>query len=163
MLATDRRARQALRVMQSLSVRSVARAGLALALLAVLACKDETATVDVPFDGPDVPTTKKKSTLDDMATATPTSSAVASGTATAGESPAGTMGNASSGGISPCCAALRANSRTAKDDAARANLLAAANACETQRLQLDQGKVTRAQALTAVRLSLLDSAPPACR
>ena len=51
----------------------------------------------------------------------------------------------------------------ATNPASKSGLAAAANSCETQRIQLEQGKVTRGQALNAVRLSLLDDAPGTCR
>ncbi|MBM4358247.1 MAG: hypothetical protein FJ096_09060 [Deltaproteobacteria bacterium] len=142
-----------------------ARLRLFAACVLLAACKKDTDPVDVPFDGPDALAQRKKPSAPEASSAPSAdrSSTAAGGVVLQGEGRPGYAGPSATGGIAACCAVLRANSRTAKDEAARSNLTAAANACETQRAQLDQGKVTRAQALTAVRLSLLDTAPPACR
>lgn len=125
----------------------------------IASCKDETHPVDVPFDGIDPVAVRKKAapapSADSAAAPSSTSSAEVPSTHVGGHVP--------SQGIEACCAALRAGIPTARDDAARRSLTSAAAACETQRKQLEQGKVNRTQALIAVRLSLIDIAPSACR
>jgi hypothetical protein len=140
----------------SMSLRSLSVSALLVALaIAGLACKEEEQTIDIPFDGPDAPIDRKKPNP------TPSVSPIPEATTTAEQATHGNGPGAAS--IHPCCQALRASAKSAKDEAARANLTSAANACDTQRIQLDRGKVTRTQALLAVRLSLLDQAPAACR
>jgi hypothetical protein len=132
-------------------------------LASIPACKQEDGTIDVPFDGIDPVPGKKRDTASGVATESSAPKSDASTAAPmAGESN-GAAGRPRSQGIDACCGELRGNAKAAVDEAAKANLTAAANACETQRRQLDEGKVTRAQALSAVRLSLLDRAPAACR
>jgi len=133
----------------------------ALALLSALVlgvqgCKEEEQTINVPFDGPDAPLDPKRSDASPGVAPSPPVTATAEASATPG-------GYSSAASIQACCQALRTSAKAAKDEAARANLTSAANACDTQRVQLEQGKVTRTQALLAVRLSLLDQAPGACR
>jgi hypothetical protein len=139
-----------------MSLRSLSVSALLVALAtAGTACKEEEHTIDVPFDGPDAPIDRKRP--DPMPSVSPAPEA----TASAEQAPHG--GGPGAASIQPCCQALRASAKSAKDEAARANLTSAANACDTQRIQLERGKVTRTQALLAVRLSLLDQAPAVCR
>lgn len=138
------------------------RLGAIVALVGVapfVGCKEEERPVDVPFDGVDPASVKRNPALSAEPTVASTSIPTAEASADATLRTAGPH-HAS---IAPCCQALRSGSKTAKDEAARANYASATSACETQRLQLDQGKVTRTQALLAVRLSLLDEAPAPCR
>jgi len=150
------------RTVQAPTVGSPSRRTLnALALLSALVlgvqgCKEEEQTINVPFDGPDAPLDPKRPDASRGVDPTPGVTATAEASATPG-------GYSSVATIQACCQALRTSAKAAKDEAVRANLTSAANACDTQRLQLERGKVTRTQALLAVRLSLLDQAPGACR
>lgn len=132
--------------------------------LALEGCKDESQPVDVPFDGvePVLRKPKEEVVSDAPSSSTTEGHSTHSAVPNVGTTRGG-VATGSTGGIDACCAVLRAKSQSEKSPATRSNLAAAASACETQRAQLAQGKVSRHNALTAVRLSLLDTAPPACR
>ncbi len=135
------------------------------ACTALSACKAEPTTVEVPFDGVDLPIKQKTAdpaALNSAATAGSRSTGPSSLTPTGGEAPLG-QARPRTDSISACCASLHAAKAAATNPASKSGLAAAANSCETQRIQLEQGKVTRGQALNAVRLSLLDDAPGTCR
>lgn len=138
-------------------------AEITLALLLLHACKSEEPTVDVPFTEFVARTPSK--------TSTESAEPVLSSTAPTAEarSPEGSNGwttapsTPRTAGIDACCASLLLAKQSAKSDASRISWGAAASSCETQRQQLAAAKVTRGQALNAVRLSLLGPAPGACQ
>ncbi len=139
-------------------MRLLLSTALAFAALAFAACKDEHDPVAVPFDGVDPKVAQRKPAP--AAPAAPSASSSAGGSASGSSSAenqprlAGTM--------MACCTALRSIASVTTDPGTKRNYTAAANACETQRQQVADGKVTKAQALSAVRSSLLGEAPGAC-
>jgi hypothetical protein len=67
------------------------------------------------------------------------------------------------GDISGCCAALRAAADRAPDENTRAMNKQAANVCARKVKDVRDGKLSRADALSQVRSTLLGAAPGACR
>ncbi len=140
----------------------VCRLLLVAALLAsgAAGCKEEHDPVGVPFEGIDphaAADRNKSSSAPQKASASSSADPSSSAPKSSGS------GSGSGTGIERCCAALRSAAAQAMTAGSKSNYTAAANACESQRKQIIDGKVTRSQALSAVRVTLLGDAPGACR
>ena len=130
-------------------------AAVALAASVVLTgCDDDDSPVDIPFAGKEVKpgATEKK--------VAPKPPPVSPATAPKAQ-PKRHSGKAS--GIAGCCSALSAASRNATSAGDKANYKAAASVCYSKSSAVQRGKLTRSQALSQVRASLLLAAPAACR
>lgn len=134
---------------------------LPLVLLILLGCDEKEPPVSVPVDLPEPPelTAQPEPTAEPTATAT----ATAQGKGWAGRPGGASTATAKAASITGCCSALLDKANRSKDPATKKLYDQAAAICYRRSKLVDQGKMSRAEALTQVRSSLLGAAPAACR
>jgi hypothetical protein len=127
---------------------------------AAIGCKDDHDPVHVPFDGVDPKAPKKTSTP-----LPPPATSSGSATGSGAPIPSGTAPRAArDSAFEVCCGALRYRAANAPGSDLRKAYAAAIHMCDTQRAQVDAGKVTVPQAVAAVRSALSSGdVPTPCR
>lgn len=132
-----------------------------LVFLALVACRDEVDPVDVPFEGIE-PTADS----DRDKPVPPPGDSAASDTGGEPSTPSAPKSNpnaAQASVVQACCGALRAAAKRATDEGTRAVNQQAAAVCDQKAQEVRVGRTTASKALSAVRGSLLTSAPSACK
>jgi hypothetical protein len=119
---------------------------------ALCACDEQPDPVDIPFEG-----------IDPSAEAKRPAPLPPPPASTSAPPPAAPAVPAGLGAVQACCAALRADAQNAKDEGTRAVNKQAAAVCSQRAQDVRVGRMTKSQALSAVRGSLLGAAPGACR
>jgi hypothetical protein len=133
----------------------VALAVLFATVALALGCDDEVDPEKVPFEGIDPSAEPNRVTV----VPKPGDSA-AGGAAPAAPKPSPNQAQVSV--VQQCCNALRAAAKRATDDGTRAVNEQAAEVCAQKAQEVRVGKTTTKKALSAVRGSLLTTAPAAC-
>jgi len=122
-------------------------------LIVVAGCDDDEEPVDIPFEGLEPSAARQL----------PTPIAVPTASASASPKPTAVKINPAVAAVRACCNALRAKSGSADDKGSRAVNKQAAAVCQQRVGDVLAGRMTKAQALSSVRGSLLGKAPFACR
>lgn len=138
--------------------RGAPRAGILIvaATTGLLACGDDQQPVDIPYESVEPPAPEPAPE--------PTPAPEPSASNTARPSPGSYKGRVlpSTGRLSSCCGALSVAAKT--KNAANASMYTQAfKVCRTQVARVRASKLSVDEALSMVRLSLLGSAPAACR
>jgi hypothetical protein len=123
--------------------------------LAFVACDETKDPVDVPFDGLDPSAERSRPEL-------PPPSGTNEAQTSAKVAPKVKV-SPGVGAVQACCAALASAARNAKDQGSKAVNRQAAAVCQQKIHDVRVGRVSKSQALSAVRGSLLGKAPGACR
>ncbi len=129
----------------------------------LMACRDEADPVDVPFEGVEPTADADRRNAHPPDPDTPATGATGDPAVPVAPQP---NPNANAGQVAivqGCCAALRAAAKRATEDGTRAVNQQAALVCEQKAQEVRVGRTTASKALSAVRGSLLTSAPAACK
>jgi hypothetical protein len=133
----------------------VRRVLLSVALLLSLGCDDKVDPVSIPVDVPEPPEVASQPPETTSAPATSSSAPAPTWTGTykavKPQAP-----------ITACCAALLHQANSAKSPANKKLYDQVAALCYRRAKLVDEGKMTRAEALAQIRSSLLGSAPSSC-